>query len=133
MDVTESLLCLLHFNNFKYIQLNKVQTFTLTGDGSLTSYTFYSTNHLINKNIQTAISKTHHSPNSLILPSVNAISFIKFKAAFYQQFLIFYPKHHLLILGRGGTPNTELIEVINLRQLWIANTFAVLILNWKTF
>lgn len=36
MDGTEPFLYLLHFNDFKYIQLNKAQTFTITGEGSLT-------------------------------------------------------------------------------------------------
>lgn len=74
MDGTEPLLYLLHFNDFKYSQLNKVHTFALPGEGRLTS-SF--TNHLIEKNIQAVISKTHHSPNSPILPSTHAISIIK--------------------------------------------------------
>lgn len=59
MDGTEPLLYLLHFNDFKYSQLNKVHTFALPGEGRLTS-SF--TNHLIEKNIQAVISKTHHFP-----------------------------------------------------------------------
>ena len=35
MDGTEPLLYLLHVNDFKYIQLNKVQTVSITGEGSL--------------------------------------------------------------------------------------------------
>lgn len=36
MDETEPLSYLLHFNDVKYIQLNKVQTFAVAGEGSLT-------------------------------------------------------------------------------------------------
>lgn len=46
MDETEPLLYLLNFNDLKYIQMNKVQTFTTTCKGGSTQSP-YSANHLI--------------------------------------------------------------------------------------